>query len=45
MVPAAILVGNDAKVIRTWYGPLTSKDQDAMTDALMSVAAKSPIRK
>jgi len=45
MVPAAILVGNDAKVIRTWYGPLSPKDQDAMTDALMAAAAPSPGQK
>lgn len=40
MVPAAILVGSDAKVVRTWYGPLTAADHDAMTDALMGVGAR-----
>ncbi len=45
MVPAAILVGNDAKVLRTWYGPLSAKDQEAMTDALMSASAGSTSQK
>lgn len=40
MVPAAILVGSDAKVVRTWYGPLAPADRNAMTDALMGVGAQ-----